>query len=64
MFFLTALDRYGVNFEQQVDNVRVNTLQFPFNFKRLNNWGGFINSGIYLINYDTNGRIVKMDKSR
>src|SRR5690554_6691040 len=23
MFFLTALDRYGVNFEQQVDNVRV-----------------------------------------
>jgi LysM repeat protein len=64
MFFLTALDSYGVNFEEQIDRVRINSLQFPFNFQRLNNWGGFINSGMYFIYYDTNGRIVKMDKSR
>ncbi|MDD2299897.1 MAG: LysM peptidoglycan-binding domain-containing protein [Fermentimonas sp.] len=64
MFFLTALDRYGVNFEQQVDKVQVNTLQFPFYFKRLNNWGGFLNYGMYLINYDTNGRIIKTEISR
>lgn len=64
MFFLTALDRYGVNFEQQVNNIQVNSLQFPFHFKRLNNWGGFINTGLYFIHYDTNGRIIKTDKNR
>lgn len=64
LFFLTALHQYGVNFEQNVDRVKVNSLQFPFNFERLSNWGGFFNTGLYLINYDTNGRITKMDISR
>ncbi|HBX46050.1 LysM peptidoglycan-binding domain-containing protein [Limibacterium fermenti] len=64
LFFLTALARYGVNFEQSVDQIRVNTLQFPFYFERVNNWGGFINTGLYLIHYDTSNSITKTDKSR
>lgn len=64
LFFLTALNSYGVNFEEQVDRIQVNSLQFPFKFERLNNWGGFINSGMFLIYYDPSGRIIKMDKSR
>ncbi len=64
LFFLTAMDRYGENFDEQIDRVQVNSLQFPFHFKRLNNWGGFINSGLYFIYYNTNGRIEKMNKSR
>lgn len=63
LFFLTALQRYGDNFEQNIDRVSVNSLQFPFHFERPNNWGGFINSGMYLVKYDSNGRIVKTDKS-
>lgn len=64
LFFLTAMQQYGVNFEQNIHRVNVNSLQFPFNFERLNNWGGFFNTGLYFIHYDTNGRVTKMDKSR
>ncbi|WP_019538792.1 LysM peptidoglycan-binding domain-containing protein [Proteiniphilum acetatigenes] len=64
LFFLTALHRYGNNFEQNIERVNVNSLQFPFYFERPNNWGGFINTGLYLINYGTDGRIIKTDKSR
>lgn len=64
LFFLTALHKYGRNFEYQLNNVNVKTLQFAFNFERVNNWGGFINTGMYLINYDTGSRIIKSDKSK
>ncbi len=64
LFFLTALHRYGYNFEQNIGRVTVNSLQFPFYFERPNNWGGFINSGLYLIHYGTDGKITKTDKSR
>lgn len=64
LFFMTALQKYGNNFERDIERVRVNSLQFPFHFERPNNWGGFINSGLYFVNYDANGRIVKTDKSR
>ncbi|MEA4916409.1 LysM peptidoglycan-binding domain-containing protein [Proteiniphilum sp.] len=64
LFFMTALQRHGVHFEQNIEKVNVNSLQFPFYFERPNNWGGFINSGLYLINYATDGRIIKTDKSR
>ncbi len=63
LYFLTALHRYGLNFEQKVDQIHVNTVQFAFNFERVNNWGGFINTGLYLVHYDTNGLIFKIDKS-
>ena len=64
LFFITAMQHNGINFELNVDRVKVNSLQFPFNFERLSNWGGFFNTGLYLINYDTDGRVTKMDISR
>ena len=64
LFFLTAIQQYGVNFEQNIDKVQINSLQFPFNFVRLNNWGGFFNTGLYFINYEANGRLTKIDISK
>ena len=64
LFFLTALQRYGLHFEQHVDRVTVPSLLFPFRFERLNNWGGLINGGLYIIHYDTDGKIHKIDQSR
>ena len=64
LFFLTALQRYGNHFEHSIEQVKVNSLQFPFHFVRPNNWGGFINSGLYFINWGANDRIIKTDKSR
>ena len=63
LYFLTALHRFGKNFETQLNNVNVKTIQFAFNFERVNNWGGFINTGLYLVNYDTDSRIKKSDQS-
>ena len=64
LFFLTALHKYGRNFETKLNSVSVNSIQFAFNFERANNWSGFINTGLYLVNYDTNSRIIKSNKSR
>ena len=65
LFFLTAIRRYGVNFEENIDRVNVNTLQFAFHFDRVNNWGGFINTGLYLVYYEPNSSIItKVNKSR
>lgn len=64
LFFMTALHNGGLHFEQNVRKVRVDTLQFAFYFERMNNWGGFINMGLFFVYYDTNGRIIKTDRSQ
>ena len=64
LFFMTALNRYGTRFEQDIQKMRVNSLQFAFHFERMNNWGGFINNGLFFVYYDTNGKITKTDRSR
>ena len=64
LFFMTALNRYGTRFEEDIASTRINSLQFAFHFERVNNWGGLINNGLYFIYYDTNGRINQTDRSR
>ena len=64
VYFMNALRRFGANFQQNINQVRVQPVQFAFNFERVNNWGGFINTGLYLVHYDTNGLVIKQDKSR
>ncbi len=64
LYFLTALHKHGRNFETKLNSVYINTVQFAFDFERANNWGGFINTGLYLVNYDTNSRIIKTNYSR
>ena len=64
LYFLTALHKHGRNFETKLNSMHIDTLQFAFNFERVNNWSGFINTGLYLVNYDTNSRIIKSNKSR
>lgn len=64
LYFLAALHQNGRNFETKLNNLNVNTIQFAFHFDRVNNWGGFINTGLYLVNYDTDSRIIKSNHSR
>lgn len=64
IFFMTALNRYGTRFEQEIRKIRVSSLQFAFHFERMNNWGGFINNGLYFVYYDTNGRITKTGRNQ
>lgn len=64
LFFLNAIYRYGTNFEERVDRIPSASLQFAFNFERINNWSGFINTGLYLIHFDQNNATYKLNKSR
>lgn len=65
LYFLNAIYRNGVNFEKDVEQISSSdALQFAFNFERVNNWGGFINSGLFLIHFDSEGRVQKINKSR
>lgn len=65
LYFLNAIHRNGINFEKDLKSVSSNmSLQFAFNFERVNNWGGFVNSGLFLIHYDSDKRIHKENKSR
>lgn len=63
LFFMSALHRYGSHFEQNIRRVRADSIQFAFHFERVNNWGGFINMGLYFVHYNSNGTVVKIDKS-
>ena len=64
LYFLTALHKHGRNFETKLNSIHIDTVQFAFDFERTNNWGGFINTGMYLVNYNTNSNIIKSNQSR
>jgi LysM repeat protein len=64
LYFLTALDKYGSGFEDYIPDVKVPTLQSAAHFERINDKGGFINNGLYLVRYKTGSGIEKTDISR
>ncbi|WP_029903202.1 LysM peptidoglycan-binding domain-containing protein [Prevotella sp. 10(H)] len=64
LYFLTALSRFGSNFESNIPNVSVKTLQSAIHMEQSGNNGGYVNKGIYLIRYKTDSTIEKIDISR
>lgn len=50
-YFLNAIYRYGKNFEINIDKTSYDSLQTGFHFERVNNWGGFINTNIFIVHY-------------
>ncbi|MBK5719700.1 LysM peptidoglycan-binding domain-containing protein [Dysgonomonas sp. Marseille-P4677] len=64
LYFLSALNKYGSNFENNIGNLRVATLQSAVHFAQVNHNGGFINDGLYLIHYQTGSGIEKIDISK
>ena len=54
LYFLTAISKYGKNFEVCIDNFNSKQIQFNFKFSRISNWGGFYNNGLYMIKFNSN----------
>jgi LysM repeat protein len=52
LFFFDAIHRYGVNFEYNLDKIRYKSIQTGFDFHRANNWGGFINTNLFIVHYN------------
>ncbi|MDR0824251.1 MAG: LysM peptidoglycan-binding domain-containing protein [Prevotella sp.] len=61
LYFLTALKQYGSNFENNISSIKVPTLQSSIYFKQVNANGGYINNGLYFIQYKDDGGIDKFD---
>jgi LysM repeat protein len=61
MFFLQAIEKYGADFENDIAAMNYKSLQTGFHFERVNNWGGFINTNIYIIHYDKDFNITRTD---
>ena len=62
MFFLTAIHTFGANFENNIRQVNYNSLQYGFNFERFNNWGGFMNTNLYIVRYNKDFTITRSDR--
>jgi len=59
MYFIQLINKYGSSFDSHVNDLRYTGIQTDFNFERVNNWGGFVNKNMYLINYNPDSSITK-----
>ena len=59
LYFIRLIHNYGAQFEDNINNLKYKGVQTDFHFERVNNWGGFINTNMYLINYNSNNSITK-----
>jgi LysM repeat protein len=61
MYFISAIVKYGSNFENDIQKIKYNSLQTGFNFQRVNNWGGFINTNLYYVQYQKDFTIKRIE---
>ena len=61
MFFFRSIQDYGPNFESKLPDINYKSIQTGFNFERVNNWGGFINTNIYIVHYSKDLKIIRSD---
>ncbi|MEG1615678.1 MAG: LysM peptidoglycan-binding domain-containing protein [Bacteroidales bacterium] len=61
MFFLTAVEKYGKNFDSHIDMIPAESIQTAMCFRRINNWSGFINRCIYFVNFRPDNTIQKIE---
>ncbi len=51
-YFLTALMNYGTDFSACLDSLKIETMQSKFKFNKIDETGGYENSGTFIIRYD------------
>jgi LysM repeat protein len=57
-FFVQLLNKYGTSYDVNINKLNVTSVQTDFYFERVNNWGGFINTNIYMVEYNPNFTIT------
>lgn len=58
MYFLQLLNKYGTSYDANINKLSYQGIQTDFYFERINNWGGFINTNIYLVEFTSDSRII------
>lgn len=59
MFFIKGLHEYGTAFNTNIHKIKYKGIQTDFKFERVNNWGGFINTNIYIVSFNPDFSISK-----
>ncbi|MDR2058022.1 MAG: LysM peptidoglycan-binding domain-containing protein [Dysgonamonadaceae bacterium] len=52
MFFIQLLNQYGTSYAANINKLVYNGIQTDFYFERINNWGGFINTNLYFVEFN------------
>ena len=61
MYFLGAINKYGSNFENNLDKIHYKSIQTGFDFHRVNNWGGFINTNLFIVHYKNDYTVTRSE---
>lgn len=61
MYFLGAINKYGSNFENNLDKIHYKSIQTGFDFHRVNNWGGFINTSLFIVHYKSDYTVTRSE---
>jgi LysM repeat protein len=59
-FFLSAMKKYGADFQYCLPNFNMELLQSNYHFERINSLSGFENQSVYLIKYTKDYDILKV----
>ena len=59
MYFIRLINAYGFPFDFRVNDLKYKGVQTDFHFERINNWSGFINTNMFLVNYNPDYSITK-----
>ena len=60
-YFLTAVHEFGPEFDRCLPYLNLKLTTSGFNFQRVNNWSGMVNTKINFLNYQRNFDIVKLN---
>ncbi|SEF41332.1 PBP1 and LysM peptidoglycan-binding domain-containing protein [Parabacteroides chinchillae] len=61
MYFISAIHKYGANFENNLDKIKYASIQTGFDFHRVNNWGGFINTNLFIVHYNNDYTVTRTE---
>lgn len=61
IFFIDAVNKYGKRFDSHIDMISSYSLQTAMCFRRINNWGGFVNRCLYFVNFKPDNTITRIE---
>jgi LysM repeat protein len=62
MYFLTLVRTCGRNFDNCLQRHRYNSIQSGFRFERVSNWGGFINTNLYIVHFNKENHTIRREE--
>jgi LysM repeat protein/ABC-type branched-subunit amino acid transport system substrate-binding protein len=62
LYFLNAIRTYGRAFDNYMSLYRYGSIQSGFRFERVSNWGGFINTNLYIIHFNKKDYSIRREE--